>query len=54
MATWITVISKVLVSVHDKITSCVIVVPVLFADDFVKRHLVPGIAEGKQLGPDWK
>lgn len=52
MATWITVISKVLVSVHDKITSCVIVLLVLFVDDFVDRHFAAGIAEGKQLGPD--
>lgn len=52
MATWITVISKVLFTVHDKITSCVIVLLVLFADDFVDRHFAAGIADAKQLGPD--
>lgn len=52
MPTWITVISKVLVSVHDKIISCVIMMLVLFADDSVDRHFAAGIADGKQLGPD--
>lgn len=37
------------VSVHDKIISCVIVLLVLFADDFVDMHFAAGIADGKQL-----